>query len=136
MRAEHEVPALPSQLLFLYYPLRDVVEVPLAGRSAILEKAMSIDERLERLADRHEALSHTVELLVADGEKTAEKIRILATVADQNETRAQRNEGRMVKMMDAIGSLQERAAQMMDAIGSLARTVEQHQRRLDYPESR
>jgi hypothetical protein len=87
---------------------------------------MTIDERLEKLAVRHEALSHRAELLLADGEKTAEKIRILATVADQNETRAQRNENRMVKMMDAI-------PKMMDAIASLARTVEQHQRRLDNP---
>ncbi|MGA2589613.1 MAG: hypothetical protein ABSH32_06840 [Bryobacteraceae bacterium] len=95
---------------------------------------MNIDERLERLAERDEALSHTMELLLADGEKTAEKIRILATVADQNETRAQRNENRMVQMMDAIGSRDARAAQMKDAIASLARTVEQHQRRLDSPE--
>ena len=36
------------------------------------KKAMTIDERLERLADRHEALSHTVELLIADAEKAGE----------------------------------------------------------------
>jgi hypothetical protein len=78
---------------------------------------MNIDERLERLADRHEALSHTVELLLADGEKTAEKIRILATVADQNE-------GRAAQMMDAINSLEGPAGKMIGAIASLARTVE------------
>jgi chromosome segregation ATPase len=109
---------------------------------------MNIDERLEKLTERHEALthsiellthdvselraadaaakerhealSHTAELLVADGKGTGQKIRALAIVAEQNEVRAQRNEARM--------------AQMMDAIASLARTVEQHQRRLDGPE--
>jgi hypothetical protein len=70
---------------------------------------MTIDERLERLADRHEALSHTVELLIADGEKTGERIRALAIIADQNEVRA---------------------ARMMEAITSLARTVETHEHRL------
>ena len=73
---------------------------------------MTIDERLERLADRHEALSHTVELLThdidalrAEGKETGEKIRTLAIIAEQNEVRAGRNETRMEKMMDAIRRL-------------------------------
>ena len=106
---------------------------------------MTIDERLERLTERHEtltqsieslthdvselraadaaakerheALSHTAELLLADGKETGQKIRTLAVVAEQNEVRAQRNETRM--------------AQMMDAIASLARAVQGHQHRLD-----
>jgi archaellum component FlaC len=88
---------------------------------------MNIDERLERLADRHEALSHTVELLTHDidslrdalrveGKETGEKIRALATIAEQNEVRAGRNENRM--------------EQMMDAIRSLAHTVEAHEHRI------
>jgi len=78
---------------------------------------MNIDERLERLADRHEALSNTVELLThdidalrAEGKETGEKIRVLAIVAEQNEVRA---------------------GQMMDAIRILARVVEAHEHRLD-----
>jgi hypothetical protein len=67
---------------------------------------MTIDERLERLADRQEALSRTVELLIADGKKTGERIRALAIIAGQNELTA---------------------AQMMEAITSLARTVEPHE---------
>ena len=94
----------------------------------ILQKSMTIDERLERLTDRHEALSNTVELLThdieslrggidalrAEGKETGEKIRTLAIVAEQNEVRA---------------------GQMMDAITSLARTVEAHQHHLDHLES-
>jgi uncharacterized protein YigA (DUF484 family) len=77
---------------------------------------MTIDERLERLTDRHEALSHTVELLThdidalrAEGKETGEKIRALAIVAEQNEARA---------------------GQMMDAITRMARAVEAHEHRL------
>jgi len=70
------------------------------------KKAMTIDERLERLADRHEALSHTVELLIADAEKAGERIRALAIFAGQNELPA---------------------ARIMEAITSLARTVEPHE---------
>jgi len=84
---------------------------------------MNIDERLERLADRHEALSNTVELLThdidalrAEGKETGDKIRALAIIAEQNEVRAGRNETRM--------------EQMMDAIRSLARAVEAHERRI------
>lgn len=71
---------------------------------------MTIDERLERLTERHEALAESIELLRAENEKTAQNVRILATLADQNEARS---------------------AKMMEAITSLARTVEAHQRRLD-----
>jgi hypothetical protein len=71
---------------------------------------MNIDERLERLAERHEALAESLELMRAESERTGEKIRALAIVAEQNEVRA---------------------AQMMQAVTSLARTVEEHQRRLD-----
>jgi len=71
---------------------------------------MTIDERLDRLTQRHEALAQSIELMHAEGEQTAARIRGLAIIAEQNEVRA---------------------AQMMQAITSLARTVEAHQRRLD-----
>ena len=53
---------------------------------------MTIDERLEGLADRHEALNHAVELLVAEGKETGDKIRSLAVLAEQNEVRAERQD--------------------------------------------
>ncbi|MGO4881714.1 MAG: hypothetical protein ACLP59_12935 [Bryobacteraceae bacterium] len=71
---------------------------------------MTIDERLERLTERHEALAQSLELMRAEGEQTAARIRTLAIIAEPNEVRA---------------------GQMMQAIASLARTVEEHQRRLD-----
>jgi methyl-accepting chemotaxis protein len=91
---------------------------------------MDIDERLQRLADRHEALSNTVELLThdidalrAEGKETGDKIRTLAIIAEQNEVRAAR-------MIDAIASLEGRAGQMMDAIARLARVADIHEGRI------
>jgi chromosome segregation ATPase len=108
----------------------------------ILEKSMTIDERLERLTERHEALaesiellthdiselraattaalaaataadatargrhealSHTVELLVAEGQQTGEKIRHLAIIAEENEVRA----GQMMENMSRLGRILE-----------------------------
>jgi prefoldin subunit 5 len=92
---------------------------------------MTIDERLERLADRHEALSNTVELLThdidalrAEGKETGEKIRALAVIAEQNEVCAG-------QMMGAITSLEANAAQMMDAITRLARVGDNHEDRIN-----
>ncbi len=64
---------------------------------------MTIDERLERLTDRHEALTQSVELLVAEGKQTSEKIRHLAITAEQNEVRA----GQMMENMNRLGRILE-----------------------------
>jgi len=95
---------------------------------------MTIDERLERLAERHEALSNTVELLThdidalrdaqrAEGKEIGDKIRALAIIAEQNE-------GRAARMMEGIKSLEGRAGQMMDAITRLARIADIHENRI------
>jgi len=119
----------------------------------IIEETMNIDERLERLADRHEALSNTVELLThdidalrdaqrAEGKEIGDKIRALAIVAEQNEGRATRMmdainslEARGGQMMDAINSLEARGGQMMDAITRLARVADIHESRISDLES-
>jgi len=49
---------------------------------------MSIDERLDRLTERHEALTQTVELLVAE-----------------NKERDRRNDERFTKIMDGLTRL-------------------------------
>lgn len=40
---------------------------------SIMGPGMTIDERLERLTERHEALARGVEILVAENRKTAEE---------------------------------------------------------------
>ena len=64
---------------------------------------MTIDERLERLAERHEALTQTVE--------------VLAGMQRQNEKLFARNE--------------ERMGQLMDAVNRIVRVLESHERRLE-----
>ena len=115
---------------------------------------MTIDERLERIAERHEALSNTVELLThdidalrdaqrAEGKEIGDKIRALAIIAEslrkaskvnnalqKANAAAERSEGRATQMMAAVNSLQSRAGQMMDAITRLARVADNHESRI------
>jgi hypothetical protein len=93
---------------------------------------MTIDERLERLAERHEALTQSLELFQHG---TGEKIRALAAIAEQNEVRA-------AKIMDAIASQQARMARIettayrsfediRDSLQRLERIAIAHERRLE-----
>jgi hypothetical protein len=89
---------------------------------------MNFDERLERIAERHEALAQSIELLthdinefraatkerhealaqsvelmVAEGKQTGERVRHLAIIAEQNEVRA----GHMMDTMSRLGRILE-----------------------------
>jgi hypothetical protein len=92
---------------------------------------MTIDERLERLTDRHEALSQTLELLTHDidalrdalrteGKETGEKIRALAILAEQNEVRAERMQAATARSFEAI----------RDSLQRLERIATAHERRI------
>jgi archaellum component FlaC len=52
-------------------------------------ETMTIDERLERLTDRHEELTMTVELMSREGDH----ILALARIAEAHENRLERIEG-------------------------------------------
>jgi archaellum component FlaC len=61
---------------------------------------MTIDERLEKLTERHEALTQTVELITADlqtlktlAQQDGENIRALARIAEIHERRLTGIEG-------------------------------------------
>ena len=82
---------------------------------------MTIDERLERLVERHEALSQSVELLLESQRQTDEKIRHLAIIAEQNEVRA--------------AHMQDSMTHMQDAITRLANVVVDHEGRIERLES-
>ena len=97
-----------------------------------MKKIMTIDERLERIAERHEALAQSLELFQHD---TGEKIRALATLAEQNEARA-------AKLMEAIASQQTHMTRIeattyrsfediRDSLQRLERIAIAHERRLD-----
>jgi hypothetical protein len=71
---------------------------------------MTIDERLEELTERHEALTQTVEILAG---------------------MQQRNEERIKALAEAQRRTEERMGQVMDTINSLARIAEAHEQRRD-----
>lgn len=54
---------------------------------------MTIDERLERLTERHEALSQSVEMLLVAVREDSENIRALARIAEIHEHRLTDPEG-------------------------------------------
>ena len=47
-------------------------------------ETMTIDERLEKLTERHEALTQSVELMIAEGRETSSRISALERLAQQD----------------------------------------------------
>ena len=73
---------------------------------------MTLDERLERLTERHEALTQTVELIVAENRHAAEEL------AAENKQR------------------DRRLGEIMEGIASLLHVAEIHEQRLDRHDDR
>jgi hypothetical protein len=73
---------------------------------------MTIDERLERLTERHEALTQSVELLVAENRQAREDTKTRGAQQD------------------------ERMAQIMEAVNRLVNVAGIHELRLDDQEQR
>jgi hypothetical protein len=61
---------------------------------------MTIDERLDRLTERHEALAQSIELLVAEGREQTERIRALERLAQQD--------GENIRVLARIAEIHER----------------------------
>ena len=80
---------------------------------------MTIDGRLERLTQRHEALTETAEMHEKRFEEIGEKIRTLAVIAEQNQVRAGEMQAAMTRMMDSITRLARIAGNHQERIGSL-----------------
>ena len=83
---------------------------------------MTIDERLEKLAERHEALTQTVELLTADIREMAAENRkrdeLLGQILKENQKR------------------DERLGQIMEGIARLLLVAEAHEDRINGHERR
>lgn len=88
---------------------------PRAAGSRYEEGKMTIDERLEKLTERHEALTQTVELMAA-------------------ENRA--GFARLERVEQALSGVEKILAHMAGSMGTLARVVELHEHRIDDLESR
>jgi hypothetical protein len=61
---------------------------------------MTIDERLEKLVERHEALTQSVELLMAEGHETGKRISALEQLAQQD--------GENIRALARIAEIHER----------------------------
>jgi len=83
---------------------------------------MTLDERLERLTERHEALTQSVELIVAENRQAAEN---LAAMAAENKQLAAENKQR-----------DRRLGEIMEGIASLLHVAEIHEQRLDQHDDR
>jgi methyl-accepting chemotaxis protein len=91
---------------------------------------MTIDERLERLTERHEALTQSVEMHEKRFEEIGEKIRTLAVIAEQNEVRAGEVPAGMTQTQAGMTQMQAAMTRMMDSITRLARVAGNHEERI------
>jgi ABC-type transporter Mla subunit MlaD len=78
---------------------------------------MTIDERLERLTERHEALTQTVELIAAIQMKNDERMGHLAETVGH--------------LSESTDHLTERMAQLTETMNRLGNIVISHEERLD-----
>ncbi len=97
---------------------------------------MTIDERLDRLTERHEALTQTVELIAGMQRQNEERLAVVRRDNEERLTAMQRhNEERFADMRrqteERFARNEERLGQLMDAMNRLIRVVEIHERRLD-----
>src|ERR1035438_6997326 len=110
---------------FVWYcvrsPRRDRQRLPAVGwpyRARPLKYTgdrMTIDERLERLTERHEALTQSMELHEKRFEEIGEKIRTLAVIAEQERGARRRNAGGMTQMQAGMTQMQAAMTRMMDS---------------------
>jgi chromosome segregation ATPase len=76
-----------------------------------------IEAALERIAERHEALTQTVE--------------IIAGMQKENEKRIQQLSERVAQLGDRVGELTERVGQATDLMLTLTSIVRRHEERLE-----
>ena len=84
---------------------------------------MDIDQRLDRLTERHEVLTQSVELFIAS---TRESLNRFERVSEENDKRL------TARMADLTG----RMADLMDTMNRLGHIVISHDERLDDAEHR
>lgn len=94
---------------------------------------MTLDERLERLTERHEALTQSVELMVAENRQAAENMAAEnLKMATENRNMAAEN----LKTAAENRQRDKRLGEIMEGIASLLHVAEIHQQRLDQHEER
>ncbi len=71
---------------------------------------MTIDERLDRLTERHEALTQSIELMMADNRE---------------------RDHRLKEVVESIASLDRRSAEIMEGLARLVHVAEIHEQRIE-----
>jgi hypothetical protein len=92
---------------------------------------MTIDERIEKLAERHEALTQTVELMILENrERDAKFAERDARLAERDAKLAERD-AKLAERDAKIGTL---VIQVVESVQKLAVIVESHERRITHLE--
>jgi hypothetical protein len=94
---------------------------------------MTIDERLEKLAERTDAIAQSLELLTS---LHLDNGRRLAEYAAKTDERFAKTEERFGKYEERSAKTEERMAQLMETMNRLANVVISHEERLDGLEDR
>ena len=92
----------------------------------IVEAQKGFDQRLDRIAERHEALAQTVEIIA--GMQRASEARYDENLARYDE--------RLARHDDLFAKNEVRLGQLMDTMNRLANIVVAHDQRLDNLENR
>ena len=95
---------------------------------------MNIDERLDRLTERHEALTQTVELMAHIHQEDYRKHEALlakhGAAMEEHDALLARHGAAMEKHDEALAKNQVLMAQVLESIDSLARIAHAHERRI------
>ena len=101
--------------------------------SDILTVRMNIDQRLDKLAERQEALSQSVELLLYTRREAFGKFDVLF---EKHDAAFQKYDAAMAKNESLMTKNQTLMAQVVESIDSLARIAHAHERRITGLEDR
>jgi len=66
---------------------------------------MTIDERLDRLAERHEALTQSVEMILLAQQKSEERLDRIEVMQEKNQVMQEKNEILLAHMLESMDSL-------------------------------
>ena len=97
---------------------------------------MTIDERLEKLAERHEALTQTVEIMAGMQRENDRRWAETDKRWAETDKRWAETDKRWAETDKRFAETDRRMSQLMEAINSLANIAGAHEQRLDDLENR
>ena len=99
---------------------------------------MNIDERIEKLTERHEALTHSVELMIVDNREGRERMEKLTerheALTERHEALAQSVELYIAETREWNSKAGALIVQVAESMNRLTRIVEGHEHRIAHLE--